>query len=77
MTRQDLTERGTKWAALVLGGAALMAVLIAAVGFETKQGHAEDIAKVRAEQEMILRKLDCALFDLPHGCRNTMAPRSQ
>jgi hypothetical protein len=77
MTKHDLTEHGAKWAAMILGGAALLAVALAAAGFETKDGHAEDIASIRVEQEMILRKLDCALFELPANCRLTMAPRER
>jgi acetylglutamate kinase len=83
-----LIERGSKWAGAVLGLSALLVVLLAAAGIERKEDHDADIDQLRAEQEaarsaqavindQLLRKLDCALFDLPRNCRETMAPRER
>jgi hypothetical protein len=68
MTKQDLTENTAKWAGAVLGFAALIGMLIAATGFERKEDHEADILRVE-------KKLDCALWNLPAGCRETMSPR--
>lgn len=48
-------------------------------GLTPQEAHDADVARIRARQDSIntqmLRKLDCALFDLPRDCRSTLAPR--
>lgn len=65
MTRQDFPKLSP---GTVLAAGALLAAVLAASGFERKADHQRDIERVE-------RKLDCALFDLPRGCRETMSPR--
>lgn len=46
----------------------LLVLFLAAAGFERKESHTADIDRLE-------RKLDCALWELPRNCRETMAPR--
>jgi hypothetical protein len=66
MTKQEFRSHATPERILALIG--LLALFLASVGFERKSDHDRDINRVE-------RKLDCALFELPKGCKDTMSPR--
>lgn len=80
----------TKWPAAILATFLVVAIVVSAVGLEGKQSHNEDISNTRvyadslsrAQSEAqaainneILKKLDCAIWQLPKNCRDTMSPR--
>lgn len=74
MTKQDATKYfGIPGAVIALAG--VLALVLALAGFATKSDlHAVETRQQQINDE-ILRKLDCALWDLPRGCRETMSPR--
>ena len=86
MTAKEARQRYGPTA--ILGSVGLLVAILAAAGFARKEDLAAERAArigadsmIRAEQAKvnneIMRKLDCSLFDLPKGCRDTMAPRER
>lgn len=74
-----MTDRSK--AVLAVPGA-IVALVIVIVGILSaaqfaRAGDVEALqVKHNSDIDRVERKLDCALFDLPRGCRETMAPRS-
>lgn len=63
----------------IMAAAALLVGLLVAAGFERKEDHDADIEHLKAKNEADLlrveRKLDCALWEIPKGCRERMEAR--
>lgn len=75
---RSMTKADSKYLAIpaaIAGAIALGVLLLSSLGFVKR----DELMEVKEEQAAInveiLRRLDCALFDLPRGCKENMAPR--
>ena len=80
MTPQD-KARLTNWLGIpaALATTAVIIAWLLSAAFVTREQHDDDLDQIKHTQEAInaeiLRKLDCALWNLPLNCRDTMSPR--
>lgn len=72
MAERNGWSMAQKIIAVILGAAAVFtltgAIMVKLMDLETEAAHRADIDRVE-------RKLDCALFQLPRNCMDTLSPR--
>jgi hypothetical protein len=79
MTTQGKTQLVSSVLSVVVTITVIAIAVLASAGFVRNHELEAAIVKIKWEQDQVnyemLRKLDCALFDLPRDCRERMAPR--